>query len=95
MFPEQGFQFDVNADPGIRPFDPIVKDLSLAGLNRILYRCHAEEVDDGHGGGVYDIPNFGALTYCGLQGTFLALFLHLRLCLHVTENLKIPHGYCS
>eukprot|EP00795_Rhopilema_esculentum_P004976 gene4976-21320_t len=68
MFPEQSFDLETSCISEVRPIEPIIKDLDLAALNRILYRSQPEEVDDGHGGGAYVIPNYGPLTYCGLQG---------------------------
>ena len=75
MFMEQGYNLTTNCVQEIRPIETIVDELTLAGLNRILYRCHEEEVDDGHGGGVYVIPEFGPLPYCGLQGCYSLIFL--------------------
>lgn len=43
--------------------------LDLYSLNAVLYRCDAEERDISAGkSGTYVIPDFGPLTYCGLQG---------------------------
>ena len=58
--------------------------LDLLDLNTLLYRCEAEEVDatgknememwllpallSSLGHGVYNIPNYGKLSYCGLEG---------------------------
>lgn len=39
----------------------VVAGLSLADINRVLYKCDKEDA-------VYDIPGFGSFVYCGLQG---------------------------
>ena len=55
----------------IDELDSIIGNLSLCDLNRVLYRADPEERDDGNGGGVYVLPDTGALVYCGLQGKIL------------------------
>ena len=45
-----------------------IDSLSLVDLNYVLYRCDNEEQVDSPGNGVYNIPGYGPLTYCGLQG---------------------------
>lgn len=46
--------------------------LSLIDLNWLLYRCDAEErATSGGRRGAYDVPAFGALFYCGFQGSFV------------------------
>ncbi|XP_077981674.1 glycogen debranching enzyme-like [Glandiceps talaboti] len=54
-------------------FNSIASKLTLNDLNRILYRCDAEEKDDGHGYGVYNVPEHGSFVYCGLQGLMSVL----------------------
>ena len=46
----------------------VTASLSLVDLNYILYRCDNEEQVDCPGNGVYNVPGYGDLTYCGLQG---------------------------
>lgn len=44
----------------------IMSKLTLADLNVLLFRCEAEEQEDG--GGCYSIPEWESLKYAGLQG---------------------------
>uniref|UniRef100_A0A8B9S668 Glycogen debranching enzyme n=1 Tax=Apteryx owenii TaxID=8824 RepID=A0A8B9S668_APTOW len=52
-------------------FSSIASKLTLADLNQVLYRCEAEEQEDG--GGCYNIPNWSPLKYAGLQGSNLSI----------------------
>ncbi|KAJ1915336.1 bifunctional 4-alpha-glucanotransferase/amylo-alpha-1,6-glucosidase [Tieghemiomyces parasiticus] len=60
---------DTTLDEEIRSgANAAVADLDLLALNAVLYRCDAEERDICASNGVYNVPNYGALPYCGLQG---------------------------
>lgn len=47
----------------------VIKDLTMADINYILYRCDGEQEDD-H---VYDLPKYGKFPYCGFQGFMFIL----------------------
>ncbi|KAJ3057262.1 hypothetical protein HK097_009921 [Rhizophlyctis rosea] len=49
-----------------------VEQLDLMEINVALYRAGQEE-QDSIGDGAYDVPGFGSLAYCGLQGFASAL----------------------
>lgn len=53
----------------------IIEKLTLADLNRVLYRCDQEERDEGKGFASYDVPDYGTLVYCGIQGKSIYIFL--------------------
>lgn len=70
------------------------KDVGLADLNIIIYRCDAEERDlSDNKDGVYNIPGHGPLVYAGLQGWWSVLRdivndnnLGHPLCNHLREG---------
>ena len=45
----------------------IISRLTLADMNRVIYRCDQEERDEGRDWAAYDVPSFGPLVYSGLQ----------------------------
>ncbi|GAA6219495.1 glycogen debranching enzyme-like [Lates japonicus] len=57
-----------NSTPSIltKPLMSIMSKLTLVDMNMLLYRCDAEEREDG--GGCYNIPSWLPLKYGGLQG---------------------------
>lgn len=57
-------------------FFSIASKLTLADLNQVLYRCEAEEQEDG--GGCYNIPNWSPLKYAGLQGNSFSIFFSVK-----------------
>lgn len=63
-----------------------VSACSLIDLNVILYRCEAEEQDVIHEG-VYSIPNYGSLVYCGLQGWMAPIK-------EIVRWNELGHGLC-
>ena len=66
----------------------ITNQLNLLDLNYTLYRCDAEERDDGHGGGCYVVPGAGALVYCGLQGI-------MSMLANIRDNNDLGHPLCD
>ncbi|KAK8847657.1 glycogen debranching enzyme [Kwoniella newhampshirensis] len=68
-------------------------DLDLVDLNTVLHRADGEERDATGGDGVYTIPNYGSLTYCGLEGWMHPLREIMKtndlghpLCAHLREG---------
>lgn len=57
--------------------------LSLTDMNYILFRCSEED-----NGNIYDVPRFGKLIYCGIQGFISVLDT-------VTSNNDLGHPLCA
>jgi len=69
---KQVTNFTTKTAPNNPELVDIVSQLTLADLNRALYRCEEEERDETKGAsGAYNIPGFGPVVYCGLQGKYL------------------------
>jgi glycogen debranching enzyme len=73
--------------------DEAFKALDLVDLNVLLDRCDEEERDATGGDGVYEIPGYGKLVYCGLQGWMAPLKPIIRnndlgapLCEHLRQG---------
>ena len=65
----------------------LLNSLTLCDFNYLLFRCEAEErVDSGQG--TYEIPNFGKLPYCGLQGI-------RQLIKRIQERNDLGHPFCA
>ncbi|ALC41670.1 CG9485, partial [Drosophila busckii] len=66
----------------------LVSKLDLTALSRALFSCDQEERDMGLGGSAYDIPNFGPLVYCGLQG-------FVSLLTEISPRDDLGHPLCN
>lgn len=66
----------------------IVGQLNLLDLNFAIYRCNTEERDLGNSTGVYDIPGYGPLVYCGSQGFNSVLS-------DIAPNNDLGHPFCT
>lgn len=65
------------------------KECDLIDLNVIMYRADSEErASSGGSDGVYTIPNYGPLVYCGLQGWWSVLK-------DVIRNNDLGHPICD
>ncbi|XP_075567796.1 glycogen debranching enzyme isoform X5 [Pelecanus crispus] len=67
-------------------FSSIASKLTLADLNQVLYRCEAEEQEDG--GGCYNIPNWSPLKYAGLQGL-------MSVMADIRPKNDLGHPFCD
>ncbi|KAG0250878.1 hypothetical protein BG011_008005 [Mortierella polycephala] len=68
--------------------DAVFDSLGWLELNIALYRCDGEENDLTPGNGVYNVPNYGALVYCGLEG-------YISVLRTIIENNDLGHPFCA
>ncbi|XP_010771562.1 glycogen debranching enzyme, partial [Notothenia coriiceps] len=69
-----------------KPLAQLMSRLTLADLNILLFRCDAEEQEDG--GGCYGIPGWESLKYAGLQGLISVLA-------DIRANNDLGHPVCG
>lgn len=69
-------------------FSSILSSLNLFDMNRVLFRCDAEEQSDGLGIAAYEFPGWGRMKYCGLQG-IASIFGKIR------TNNDLGHPVCQ
>nr|XP_055038988.1 glycogen debranching enzyme-like isoform X1 [Misgurnus anguillicaudatus] len=68
------------------PLGLLMSKLTLADLNVVLFRCEAEEQEDGSG--CYNIPSWKPLKYGGLQG-FMSVLSEIR------PKNDLGHPFCE
>ncbi|XP_037131537.1 glycogen debranching enzyme isoform X2 [Syngnathus acus] len=68
------------------PLAQLMSKLTLADMNVLLFRCDAEEQEDG--GGCYSIPGWGTFKYAGLQGL-------MSILADIRANNDLGHPVCS
>ncbi|RHZ74047.1 hypothetical protein Glove_227g25 [Diversispora epigaea] len=68
--------------------DEAFANLNLTDLNIALYRCGGEESDITPGHGTYNIPGYGEIPYCGLEG-FMSILRPI-----MKEN-DLSHPLCT
>ena len=73
----------------LRGAQEVFESLSLVELNHVLYRSDAEDRDLTDGKyGVYEVPGYGRLVYCGLEG-----WMHLLT--HIMRYNDLGHPLCA
>ena len=82
--------YDESIDTFVRTgADKAMSALDLVDLNIFLYRCEGEEKDLSLGkDGAYNVPGYGGLVYCGLEGWIFPLQGIVR------EN-NLAHPLCN
>ncbi|XP_059358080.1 glycogen debranching enzyme-like isoform X1 [Carassius carassius] len=68
------------------PLTQIMSEMTLADMNILLFRCDAEEKEDG--GGCYDVSGWKPLKYCGLQGL-------LSVMADIRPKNDLGHPFCD
>ncbi|XP_052470780.1 glycogen debranching enzyme isoform X1 [Carassius gibelio] len=82
-----GSQTDPNTPDILKsPLTEIMSKMTLADMNALLFRCDAEEKEDG--GGCYNIPGWKPLKYGGLQGL-------LSVMADVRPKNDLGHPFCD
>uniref|UniRef100_A0A668A3M9 Glycogen debranching enzyme n=1 Tax=Myripristis murdjan TaxID=586833 RepID=A0A668A3M9_9TELE len=83
----RGSVADPNTPPALqKPLAQLMSKLTLGDMNILLFRCDAEEQEDG--GGCYSFPGWENLKYAGLQGLISVLA-------DIRPNNDLGHPLCA
>uniref|UniRef100_A0A672JG74 Glycogen debranching enzyme n=1 Tax=Salarias fasciatus TaxID=181472 RepID=A0A672JG74_SALFA len=78
-------QYQTESLPEQNPPSVILSRLSLIDMNMLLYRCDAEEREDGRG--CYSVPCWSPLIYAGLQGL-------MSVMAEIRPHNDLHHPFC-
>ena len=79
----------LQSDLQVDDLKDLASKLNLIDLNYVLYRCNEEERDDfPEDGGVYTIPGYGEMKYCGIAGAQSILS-------SIKRHNDLDHPLCS
>lgn len=79
----------LQGDMKIKELRRLAGELDLVDLNYVLYRCDEEEKDEFPGiGGVYTIPGYGEMAYCGIEGTYILMEI-------IKRHNNLDHALCN
>ncbi|TKR64493.1 hypothetical protein L596_025014 [Steinernema carpocapsae] len=78
---------DDDKEKTVKDLHDSLKNTNFDIMNYIMFQCEGEERES-KGSGAYDVPDFGKLVYCGLQG-LMPILEKIRL------NNDLGHPLCS
>lgn len=79
----------LQGDLSIGSLSEIVENFDLIDMNYVMYRCDEEERDEfPEIGGVYNVPGYGNLSYCGIEGANILFSI-------IKRHNNVDHSLCK